>query len=138
MQMGQHQQMKIAYPQNQYPQRIPMQNQWHQQVSLSPNKMHNQNQIPDYFQRQPMYGYNNSNTQSYPHLSNMNCPQPNKYSNSPNSNMMSMSSMSMPQSMGQQYYQHNYSHQQQEHNKNYLQEQRRKQQQEEENRQKER
>jgi hypothetical protein len=125
--MNQHQQMKITYPPNQYHTRIPLQNQWHPSVPVSPNKIHNQNQMQDFYPRQPIYGYNNTNTPNYPHPPNINCTQPNKYTNTANSTMMGLPNMppNMPnlpisQNMGA-YYPPNYNHQQQEHNKNYIQ-----------------
>lgn len=49
MPINQPQSLNVQYPQNSYPQRLPVPNQWHQSVPVSPNKMHNiniNNQIP--------------------------------------------------------------------------------------------
>lgn len=113
--MGQPQPMSMPYGQNPYPQRMPMQSQWHTQVPVSPNKIHNPPQIPDYNQRQPVYGFNNPNPQAYPHNLNPNYPHINQYPNN------TTSSIPMPQNINQNYYQHNYNQQQQEYNKNYMQ-----------------
>jgi hypothetical protein len=41
--INQQQSVNMPYSQNPYPQRLPIQNQWHQSIPISPNKMHNMN-----------------------------------------------------------------------------------------------
>ena len=74
------QQINMTYQNNSYGQRMPIQNQWHGQAPVSPNKMSMQNGMNDYGTRPNNYGYNsNLPPNNYSQIPPVNYPQQPKF-----------------------------------------------------------
>lgn len=110
MPTNQPQPVNMQYPQNAYPQRLMVSNQWHPQNPVSPNKMHN---MGDYGQRHQNYGYNQPVPQNYSQIPHPNYSQVNNFPN--NTNPISIHSTQNLHPQNQPFYQNNYHnlHQQQ-------------------------
>jgi len=112
MPMNQPQQpVNVQYQNNPYGQRMSIQNQWHGQTPISPNKMTLPNTMPDYGARPNTYGYNPTMPSNFPQIA-LNYPQQTKYPPVNQPIIMGQNTQQYPPQHGQQYHQQNtYIHQ---------------------------